>query len=48
LHDEKIYGTCHIAFGNNISFGGRNKSEIHTDIILIKPTIMVDGTKLEW
>jgi leucyl aminopeptidase (aminopeptidase T) len=48
LHDEKIYGTCHIAFGNNVSFGGRNRSEIHTDIILIRPTIMIDGTKLEW
>jgi len=48
LHDEKVYGSCHIAFGNNISFGGKNKSAVHNDIILMNPTILVDGKKLEW
>ncbi len=43
LHDEKIYGTCHIAFGNNTGFGGKNKSEVHSDIILMQPTIIIDG-----
>ena len=48
LHDEKIYGSCHIAFGNNTSFGGKNASKVHSDIILMKPKITVDGKQLEW
>ncbi len=47
LHDEKIYGTCHIAFGQNTSFGGKNSSPVHNDIILLKPTITVDGKKFK-
>jgi len=48
LHDEKIFGTIHIAFGNNVSFGGKNKSPVHNDLILVKPTVLIDGKKLEW
>ena len=48
LHDEKIFGSVHIAFGNNISFGGRNKSTVHNDLILMNPKALVDGKKLEW
>ena len=48
LHDEKIYGTIHIAFGNNTGFGGQNKSPVHNDLILMKPTVLIDGKKLEW
>ena len=48
LHDEKIFGTIHLAFGNNVSFGGKNKSSVHNDIILINPTVLIDGKKLEW
>jgi leucyl aminopeptidase (aminopeptidase T) len=48
LHDEKIFGTVHVAFGNNVSFGGKNKSTVHNDLILIKPTVLIDGKKLEW
>jgi len=46
LHDEKIYGTCHIAFGENVNLGGKNKSTIHSDIILLDPTILADSKKL--
>ena len=43
LEDEKVLGTCHIAFGDNTSFpGGKNKSIIHLDIIILKPTIKLD------
>lgn len=43
LEDEKALGTCHIAFGDNMSFlGGKNKSIIHLDIIVLKPTIKLD------
>jgi leucyl aminopeptidase (aminopeptidase T) len=48
LHDEKIYGTVHIAFGNNVSFGGKNKSPVHSDIILVNPRVLVDGKRLDW
>ncbi len=42
LEDEKVLGTCHIAFGNNLGFGGMNKSSVHIDVIFNKPTIWVD------
>lgn len=42
LEDEKVLGTCHIAFGNNLGFGGTNKSSVHIDVIFHKPTIWVD------
>lgn len=42
LQDEKAAGTCHIAFGNNKSFGGRVYSSLHLDTILLKPTIYAD------
>jgi aminopeptidase len=44
LEDEKVYGTCHIAFGDNTSFsGGRNPSVLHMDVIVFKPNIELDG-----
>ena len=42
LEDEKVYGTVHIAFGTNISFGGVNKAECHMDGIILKPTLYLD------
>jgi leucyl aminopeptidase (aminopeptidase T) len=43
LEDEKVLGTAHIAFGNNLNFGGRVDAKSHLDGILRRPTIMVDG-----
>ena len=43
LQDEKVLGTCHIAFGNNSAIGGKVYSELHLDNVLQKPTIIVDG-----
>ena len=42
LQDEKVLGTCHIAFGNNTSMGGKVYSEMHLDAILFNPTIWAD------
>ncbi|MDP4012103.1 MAG: aminopeptidase [Candidatus Nanoarchaeia archaeon] len=42
LQDEKVLGTCHIAFGNNTSMGGKVYSKMHLDCILFKPTIYAD------
>ncbi len=44
LEIEKIKGTCHIAFGNNIDFpGGQNPSANHMDLLITEPTIQVEG-----
>ncbi len=42
LEDEKVYGTVHIAFGTNTSFGGTNKADCHMDGIILKPTLYLD------
>lgn len=42
LEDEKIYGTIHIAFGTNTSFGGVNKADCHLDGIVLNPTLYLD------
>jgi leucyl aminopeptidase (aminopeptidase T) len=43
LEDEKVFGTCHFALGNNIGFGGINDVPFHMDGIIEKPTIIVDN-----
>lgn len=43
LEDEKIYGTIHIAFGTNTSFGGTNKANCHLDGVIKNPTLYLDG-----
>jgi leucyl aminopeptidase (aminopeptidase T) len=43
LNDEKAYGTCHFAFGDNLSLGGRTHSNIHLDGVVERPTIEFDG-----
>ena len=42
LEDEKLYGTVHVAFGTNTSFGGTNKADCHYDGIILKPTLYLD------
>ena len=42
LEDEKVYGTVHIAFGTNTSFGGTNKADCHMDGIILEPTLYFD------
>lgn len=40
IHDEKILGSVHIAFGG---YGDRRKCKIHEDVILLKPDVFFDG-----
>ncbi len=42
LEDEKAYGTCHIALGNNIGFGGAVDVQFHVDCVIQKPSIWLD------
>ncbi len=44
IADEKIIGSIHIALGENRGFGGQNKSSLHWDLVMMHPTIDVDGT----
>lgn len=46
LTDEKIIGTIHLAFGENRGYGGKNESDLHWDVLVMKPTMTVDGTLL--
>lgn len=40
LEDEKVYGTAHIAFGDNIGMGGKNKCKNHIDMIFKDPEFL--------
>lgn len=42
LEDEKVMGTCHIALGDNVYFGGRVKVGIHLDGVINRPDIVID------
>lgn len=42
LEAEKVYGTCHVAFGNNSTFGGTNSVLFHTDCVIADPTVTID------
>jgi leucyl aminopeptidase (aminopeptidase T) len=42
LEDEKVLGTIHIAFGNNLSMGGNINVPIHLDGLVKKPTVFID------
>jgi leucyl aminopeptidase (aminopeptidase T) len=46
LEDEKALGTVHIAFGNNLGFGGKNDAGIHLDGVVRKPNVWIDGTPI--
>ncbi len=46
LLDEKILGTVHIAIGSNRYFGGNNSSTIHKDMVILKPSLYVEGNAL--
>lgn len=44
LEDEKALGTVHVAFGNNLGFGGKNNGRIHLDGVVRRPDVWIDGT----
>ena|SRR3989338_1594315 len=46
LEDEKVIGTCHIALGNNIGFGGKTSVQLHLDGIIKNPIIFVGKNKI--
>lgn len=42
LEDEKVFGTIHIAFGNNITMGGRISVSSHLDGLVTEPDVYFD------
>lgn len=43
LVDEKVFGTIHIACGNNLFMGGQQDCNMHYDMIIKAPTVYLDG-----
>ena len=43
LEDEKILGTCHLAFGASAAMGGSVQVPVHLDCVLLEPTLEIDG-----
>lgn len=46
LEDEKVYGTCHLAFGDNAGFGGTIDCDSHVDGIVREPDVYLDDERL--
>ena len=46
LEDEKILGTCHVAFGASASIGGTVQVPVHLDCVVMRPDVSVDGEAL--
>jgi hypothetical protein len=43
MEAEQARGTCHVGFGHNLPFGGANRSTMHVDVVLQRPTITIEG-----
>jgi aminopeptidase len=43
LEDEKILGSCHVAFGASAAIGGTVQVPVHLDCVVMKPDVSVDG-----
>jgi leucyl aminopeptidase (aminopeptidase T) len=43
LEDEKILGTCHVAFGASAAIGGTVQVPIHIDCVVLRPEVAIDG-----
>jgi leucyl aminopeptidase (aminopeptidase T) len=43
LEDEKILGTCHVAFGASAGIGGTVQVPVHLDCVVMKPDVLLDG-----
>ena len=46
LEDEKILGTCHVAFGASAAIGGTVQVPVHLDCVVLEPDLSIDGQPL--
>lgn len=44
LEDEGIFGSVHIALGSNADFGGKLRTALHIDNIILRATVKLDET----
>lgn len=44
--DKKVRGSVHVALGDSLSLGGTVRSDLHLDGMLLRPTVLVDGSPL--
>ena len=40
--EKKARGTCHIALGDDLYYDGNHKCDVHIDMIMYKPTVLMD------
>jgi leucyl aminopeptidase (aminopeptidase T) len=46
LEDEKAMGTIHLAFGTSAGIGGVNRSTVHIDGVVLRPSVWLDDRVL--
>ncbi len=46
LEDEKVLGTVHVAFGDNITMGGTNRVQSHLDGLIRTPSVWLDDKQI--
>jgi leucyl aminopeptidase (aminopeptidase T) len=46
LEDEKALGTIHLAFGTSAGIGGVNRSTVHIDGLVLRPSVWLDDSLL--
>lgn len=46
LEDEKILGTCHVAFGASAAIGGTVQVPVHLDCVVLEPTVEIEGIEI--
>jgi leucyl aminopeptidase (aminopeptidase T) len=46
--DKKMLGATHIALGDNHTFGGNNRADIHIDCMAIRPEVFFDGKRFDF
>jgi leucyl aminopeptidase (aminopeptidase T) len=46
LEDEKILGSCHVAFGASAAIGGNVQVPVHLDCVVLEPTVELDGERI--
>lgn len=46
LEDEKVMGTVHVAFGDNVSMGGSIRVQSHLDGLIRRPSVWLDDRQI--
>jgi len=44
--EKKARGNVHVAIGDNTAYGGTVKSSVHMDMVIYRPTVVMDGHRI--